>query len=147
MLFCPKQPKYHYHFISKSVFSLNALVDWGLAKWWRGGKGGSSKCWRLLTKGGGGVRQLLTIVDEGGREGMKTSKIGWHNMWTASIKCHRRKMCRRDFVQIKLIQNTAVLFCKVFFSYSLWGHVLNSPPPPKKYHLPSYSVNCISHIL
>ena len=48
VLYCPKQPKYHYHFISKSVFSLNALVEGGVGQMMtkadEGGKGGSSKC-------------------------------------------------------------------------------------------------------
>ena len=30
----------------------------------------------MLTRGGGGVGQLLTIADEGGREGLKTPEIG-----------------------------------------------------------------------
>ena len=30
--FLSKQPKYHYYFISKSVFSLNALIEGGSAK-------------------------------------------------------------------------------------------------------------------
>ena len=64
--------KFFIYFISKSVFSLNAVIE-----------GGSAKCWRRLTRGGGGVRQLLTIADEGGRGGLKTSEIGWRNMWTA----------------------------------------------------------------
>ena len=31
----------------------------------------------------GGVGQMLTKADEGGRGGLKTSEIGWRNMWTA----------------------------------------------------------------
>ena len=38
---------------------------------------------QMLTRGGGGVKQMLTIADEGGRGGLKTSEIGWRNMWTA----------------------------------------------------------------
>ena len=60
---------------------------------WRGGEGGSSKCWPMLTRGGGGVRQLLTIADEGGRGGLKTLEIGWRNMWTAP---HRQNLCDAD---------------------------------------------------
>ena len=46
-------------------------------------KGASSKCWRKLTRGGGGVSQMLTIADEGGRGGPGTPDFGWRNMWTA----------------------------------------------------------------
>ena len=53
--------------MTKSVFfSLNILVE--------GGRANSDDCWR------GGVKQMLTSADEGG---LKTSEIGWHNMWTA----------------------------------------------------------------
>ena len=31
----------------------------------------------------GGIGRMLTKADEGGRGGLKTSEIGWHNMWTA----------------------------------------------------------------
>ena len=36
-----------------------------------------------MTKGGGGLSQKVTKDDEGGGQGLETSKIGWHNMWTA----------------------------------------------------------------
>ena len=45
-------------------------------------KGASSKCWRKLTRGGGGVSQMLTIADGGGRGGPGTPDFGWRNMWT-----------------------------------------------------------------
>ena len=40
----------------------------------------------MLTKadeGGGGVSQMLTIADGGGRGGPGTPDFGWRNMWTA----------------------------------------------------------------
>ena len=46
-------------------------------------KGASGKCWRKLTRGGGGVSQMLTIADGGGRGGPGTPDFGWRNMWTA----------------------------------------------------------------
>ena len=35
-----------------------------------------AKCWPLLTEGGGGVSQMLTIVDGGGRGGVGTPAFG-----------------------------------------------------------------------
>ena len=38
----------------------------------------------MLTKADEGVvNQMLTIADEGGRGGVKTTEIGCRNMWTA----------------------------------------------------------------
>ena len=40
----------------------------------------------MLTKadeGGGGVSQMLTIADGGGRGGPGTPDFSWRNMWTA----------------------------------------------------------------
>ena len=68
------------------MFSLNAVIE-----------GVSAKGWRRLTRGGGGVKQMLTIADEGGKGGqaiaddcwrgeeggLKTPEIGWRNIWTA----------------------------------------------------------------
>ena len=45
--------------------------------------GGLGKCWRPLTKGGGGVRQMLTLADKWGRGGLDPPIFGWHNLWTA----------------------------------------------------------------
>ena len=53
-----------------------------------------------LTKGGGGVSQLLTITDKGGG-GSRRPKYGWHNLWTVpyppsanSITMHIRLVCQ-----------------------------------------------------
>ena len=40
-------------------------------------KGASGKCWRKLTRGGGGVSQMLTIADEGGRGGKPNADHCW----------------------------------------------------------------------
>ena len=40
-------------------------------------KGLSGKCWRRLTRGGGGVSQMLTIADEGGRGGHPKADHCW----------------------------------------------------------------------
>ena len=45
----------------------------------KGGRGGQANA----DEGGEGVKQSLTIADEGGRGGLKTPEIGWRNMWTA----------------------------------------------------------------
>ena len=55
----------------------------------------------MMTKadeGGGGVSQMLTIADGGGRGGVGTPVFGWRNMWTAPIA----QQYARDMVQLLL---------------------------------------------
>ena len=62
----PKLMKIPHIIMSKSVCYNKLLsVKAGSSKWRRMAKGGWAKWWRLLTKGGGRVRQIMTIDDDG----------------------------------------------------------------------------------
>ena len=58
---------------------------------WRRGEGGSAKCWQLLTRGGGGVTQKLTIADEVGL-GLKFSFT--NEFWTTKNMGKRNNICK-----------------------------------------------------
>ena len=45
-------------------------------------KGGGGVSQKMTKDDGGGVIQKMT-KDDGGGGGLETTKIGWHNMWTA----------------------------------------------------------------
>ena len=47
-------------------------------------KGVLGKCWRKLTRGGGGVSQMLTIADEGGRGGKPNADYCWQGVCGSS---------------------------------------------------------------
>ena len=79
-----------------------------------------------LTKGGVGVRQLLTIADKGEREGPDHPKYGWHNLCTVPISNLTRKAWHTEHPcdDLTPLRNPLIYYSGMFFLF-ISLHYLN----------------------
>ena len=68
---------------------------------------------------------MLTIADEGGRGGLKTPKIGWHNMWAAPkwYKCNMSDTKRQTRLEVPGVLATSPCvehLVKAFIPFIVW---------------------------
>ena len=69
-------------------------------------KGPSGKCWRKLTRGGGGVSQMLTIADEGGRGGQPKADHCWRGGGVYEPPILADVICEQPLMQCNVSMNS-----------------------------------------